>query len=113
MIRRPPRSTLFPYTTLFRSDPVKAVVQVENYLYATSQEAQTTLRSILGQAHLDELLSERERLGTALQAGLDQPTHPPGGQGTHAAGQAGGPPPGVERATAPHGGAAPGKRATR
>src|SRR5258708_24651171 len=72
MIRRPPRSTLFPYTTLFRSDPVKAVVQVENYLYATSQEAQTTLRSILGQAHLDELLSERERLGTALQAVIDR-----------------------------------------
>ena len=38
---------------------------MENYLYATSQEAQTTLRSILGQAHLDELLSERERLGAA------------------------------------------------
>ena len=43
-------------------DPVQAVVQVENYLYATSQMAQTTLRSILGRAHLDELLSERERL---------------------------------------------------
>ncbi len=57
-------------------DPVKAVVQVENYLYATSQEAQTTLRSILGQAHLDELLSERERLGTALQAVIDQHTDP-------------------------------------
>jgi regulator of protease activity HflC (stomatin/prohibitin superfamily) len=57
-------------------DPVSAVVQVENYLYATSQEAQTTLRSILGQAHLDELLSERERLGTALQAVIDQHTDP-------------------------------------
>ena len=57
-------------------DPVKSVVQVENYLYATSQEAQTTLRSILGQAHLDELLSERERLGTALQAVIDQHTDP-------------------------------------
>jgi regulator of protease activity HflC (stomatin/prohibitin superfamily) len=55
-------------------DPVNAVVQVENYLYATSQEAQTTLRSILGQAHLDELLSERERLGIALQAVIDQHT---------------------------------------
>ncbi len=43
-------------------DPLQAVIQVENYLYATSQEAQTTLRSILGQAHLDELLSERDRL---------------------------------------------------
>ena len=40
-----------------------AIVQVENFLYATSQEAQTTLRSILGQAHLGELLAERERLG--------------------------------------------------
>jgi regulator of protease activity HflC (stomatin/prohibitin superfamily) len=57
-------------------DPVKAVVQVENYLYATSQEAQTTLRSILGQAHLDELLSERERLGTSLQAVIDLHTDP-------------------------------------
>jgi regulator of protease activity HflC (stomatin/prohibitin superfamily) len=57
-------------------DPVLAVVQVENYLYATSQEAQTTLRSILGQAHLDELLAERERLGTMLQAVIDQHTEP-------------------------------------
>ena len=57
-------------------DPVKAVVQVENYLYATSQEAQTTLRSILGQAHLDELLSERDRLGNALQTVIDQHTDP-------------------------------------
>jgi regulator of protease activity HflC (stomatin/prohibitin superfamily) len=57
-------------------DPVNAVVQVENYLYATSQEAQTTLRSILGQAHLDELLSERERLGQMLQEVLDQHTDP-------------------------------------
>jgi len=57
-------------------DPVNAVVQVENYLYATSQEAQTTLRSILGQAHLDELLSERERLGNALQEVIDQHTDP-------------------------------------
>ena len=57
-------------------DPVKAVVQVENYLYATSQEAQTTLRSILGQAHLDELLSERERLGQMLQEVIDAHTDP-------------------------------------
>jgi regulator of protease activity HflC (stomatin/prohibitin superfamily) len=57
-------------------DPVSSVVQVENYLYATSQEAQTTLRSILGQAHLDELLSERERLGLALQEVIDQHTDP-------------------------------------
>jgi regulator of protease activity HflC (stomatin/prohibitin superfamily) len=57
-------------------DPIRAVVQVENYLYATSQEAQTTLRSILGQAHLDELLSERERLGGMLQHVIDEHTDP-------------------------------------
>jgi regulator of protease activity HflC (stomatin/prohibitin superfamily) len=57
-------------------DPVRAVVQVENYLYATSQMAQTTLRSILGQAHLDELLSERERLGVMLQHVIDEHTDP-------------------------------------
>ena len=56
--------------------PVNAVVQVENYLYATSQEAQTSLRSILGQAHLDELLSERERLGQMLQHVIDEHTDP-------------------------------------
>ncbi len=57
-------------------DPVNAVVAVENFLYATSQEAQTTLRSILGQAHLDELLSERERLGHMLQEVIDNHTDP-------------------------------------
>jgi regulator of protease activity HflC (stomatin/prohibitin superfamily) len=57
-------------------DPLKAVVQVGNFLYATSQEAQTSLRSILGQAHLDELLSERERLGVMLQEVIDQHTDP-------------------------------------
>ena len=57
-------------------NPVHAVIQVENYLYATSQEAQTTLRSILGQAHLDELLSEREKLGAMLQEVIDQHTDP-------------------------------------
>jgi regulator of protease activity HflC (stomatin/prohibitin superfamily) len=57
-------------------DPVRAIVQVENYLYATSQMAQTTLRSILGQAHLDELLSERERLAAILQKVIDEHTDP-------------------------------------
>ena len=57
-------------------DPIKSVVQVENYLYATSQEAQTTLRSILGQAHLDELLSERDRLAVRLQQVIDEHTDP-------------------------------------
>jgi regulator of protease activity HflC (stomatin/prohibitin superfamily) len=57
-------------------DPNKAVVQVENFLYATSQEAQTTLRSILGNAALDELLAERERLGAMIQEVIDQHTDP-------------------------------------
>jgi len=57
-------------------EPDKAVVQVENYLYATSQLAQTTLRSILGQALLDELLSEREKLNVALQRVIDEHTQP-------------------------------------
>jgi regulator of protease activity HflC (stomatin/prohibitin superfamily) len=57
-------------------DPVQAVVQVEDFLYATSQMAQTTLRSILGQCHLDELLSERERLGQMLQEVIDLHTDP-------------------------------------
>ena len=54
----------------------EAVVQVENYLYATSQIAQTTLRSILGQAELDELLSEREKQNQALQQVIDRQTEP-------------------------------------
>jgi regulator of protease activity HflC (stomatin/prohibitin superfamily) len=57
-------------------EPDKAVVQVENYLYATSQLSQTTLRSILGQALLDELLSEREKLNVALQQVIDEHTQP-------------------------------------
>ena len=57
-------------------EPDKAVVQVENYLYATSQLAQTTLRSVLGEALLDELLSEREKLNIALQNVIDQHTQP-------------------------------------
>ena len=52
-------------------DPLKAVIQVENYLYATSQLAQTTLRSILGQAVLDEILSARDKLNQELQTILD------------------------------------------
>ena len=57
-------------------DPSRAVVQVENYLYATSQLAQTTLRSVLGQAMLDELLSEREKLNIELQKVIDEHTNP-------------------------------------
>jgi regulator of protease activity HflC (stomatin/prohibitin superfamily) len=54
----------------------EAVIEVENYLYATSQIAQTTLRSILGQAELDELLSEREKQNQALQQVIDRQTEP-------------------------------------
>jgi regulator of protease activity HflC (stomatin/prohibitin superfamily) len=54
----------------------EAVVQVEDYLFATSQIAQTTLRSILGQQELDELLSEREKLNQALQQVIDRQTEP-------------------------------------
>ena len=57
-------------------DPSKAVVKVENYLYATSQLSQTTLRSILGQATLDELLSSRDKLNESLQEILDKHTDP-------------------------------------
>ncbi len=56
--------------------PEKAVIQVENYLYGTSQLSQTTLRSVCGQAELDELLSERETLNRKLQEVIDQQTEP-------------------------------------
>lgn len=56
--------------------PNSAVVSVENYLYATSQLAQTTLRSVLGQVELDDLLSKREELNERLQSILDQHTDP-------------------------------------
>src|SRR5215213_8582335 len=57
-------------------DPSRAVVEVENYLYATSQLAQTTLRSVLGQAELDELLSQRDKLNVELQEIIDRHTDP-------------------------------------
>ena len=57
-------------------DPRRAVVEVENYMYATSQLAQTTLRSVLGQAELDDLLASRERLNQELQRILDHQTDP-------------------------------------
>lgn len=55
-------------------DPVKAIIQVEDYLFATGQLAQTTLRSVCGQMELDELLSEREKINGELQQILDQQT---------------------------------------
>jgi regulator of protease activity HflC (stomatin/prohibitin superfamily) len=57
-------------------EPLKAVVEVEDYLYATSQLAQTTLRSVCGEAELDELLAEREKLNTRIQTILDKHTDP-------------------------------------
>jgi len=57
-------------------DPEKAIIEVDDYLYATSQLAQTTLRSILGQAELDDLLSNREKINFELQDVLDKHTDP-------------------------------------
>ncbi|UCC78823.1 MAG: slipin family protein [Candidatus Zixiibacteriota bacterium] len=57
-------------------DPQKAIVDVEDYIYATSQIAQTTLRSILGQAELDDLLSNREKINQELQKIIDEQTEP-------------------------------------
>jgi regulator of protease activity HflC (stomatin/prohibitin superfamily) len=57
-------------------DPNKAIVEVENFLLATSQIAQTTLRSVLGKADLDQLLAERERLNEDLQKIIDEQTEP-------------------------------------
>jgi regulator of protease activity HflC (stomatin/prohibitin superfamily) len=57
-------------------DPLRAIVEVENYLYATSQLAQTRLRSVLGEVGLDDLLSQREKLNQRLQDTLDQHTDP-------------------------------------
>ncbi|PYV09403.1 MAG: hypothetical protein DMG07_23290, partial [Acidobacteria bacterium] len=57
-------------------NPNRAINEVENYLYATSQLAQTTLRSILGEVELDDLLSQREKLNVKLQAVLDHQTDP-------------------------------------
>lgn len=56
--------------------PEKAVIQVENYLYGTSQLAQTTLRSVCGQAELDDLLADRERINQQLQQIIDEQTEP-------------------------------------
>jgi regulator of protease activity HflC (stomatin/prohibitin superfamily) len=57
-------------------DPERAVVAVEDYLFATSQIAQTTLRSVLGQSELDELLSERDKINQKLQRIIDEHTEP-------------------------------------
>ncbi|MFH1116382.1 MAG: slipin family protein [Pseudomonadota bacterium] len=57
-------------------EPTKAVIDVENYLYATSQLAQTTLRSVCGQSELDELLAERDKINLQIQEILDRQTEP-------------------------------------
>jgi regulator of protease activity HflC (stomatin/prohibitin superfamily) len=57
-------------------DPSRAIVEVEDYMYATSQLAQTTLRSVLGEAELDQLLSERDEINKSLQDILDRQTDP-------------------------------------
>lgn len=57
-------------------DPAKAVIEVQDYIYATSQMAQTTLRSVLGEAELDELLAEREKINQKLQRIIDKETDP-------------------------------------
>ena len=68
--------------------PEKAVIQVENYLYGTSQLAQTTLRSVCGQAELDELLAERESINQKLQEIIDHADRAVGRQGARGRGQA-------------------------
>jgi regulator of protease activity HflC (stomatin/prohibitin superfamily) len=64
-------------------EPIKAVVEIQNYLVGTSQIAQTTLRSILGKAELDELLARREQLNDQLQIVIDDLTEPWGVKVTH------------------------------
>ncbi|MBN2225429.1 MAG: slipin family protein [Deltaproteobacteria bacterium] len=64
-------------------DPNKAIVEVENYMYATSQLAQTTLRSILGQEDLDDMLAEREKINNRIQEVLDKNTDPWGVKVSH------------------------------
>lgn len=57
-------------------DPIKATIEVQNYEFATSQMAQTTLRSVLGEMELDDILSEREKINNKLQTILDKQTDP-------------------------------------
>lgn len=64
-------------------DPQKAIIEVENYLVATSQLSQTTLRSVLGQSELDDILSQREKINQRLQQIIDSQTEPWGVKVTH------------------------------
>ena len=67
-----------PWTlwSIFVLDPEAAIIKVENFLKATSLIAQTTLRSVIGQAELDELLSQREKISQRLQEIIDRQTEP-------------------------------------
>jgi regulator of protease activity HflC (stomatin/prohibitin superfamily) len=60
-------------------DPIKATINVQNYMFAVSQQAQTSLRSIIGQSEMDELLSDRDRVNRQLQRVIDEPTEGPWG----------------------------------
>jgi regulator of protease activity HflC (stomatin/prohibitin superfamily) len=60
-------------------DPIKAVVNVQNYLFAVSQQAQTSLRSIIGQSEMDQLLAERDAVNRELRRNIDEPTEGPWG----------------------------------
>ena len=60
-------------------DPVKAIINVQNYPYAVSQVAQTSLRSVIGQSNMDELLSERQKVNAHLKDVIDAPTEEPWG----------------------------------
>jgi hypothetical protein len=60
-------------------DPIKAVVNVQNYMFAVSQQAQTSLRSIIGQSEMDQLLAERESVNRELRRVIDEPTEGPWG----------------------------------
>src|SRR2546430_2571776 len=93
-------------------DPVKAVIGVENYLYATSQLAQTTLRSVLGETELDELLMSREKINNILKNIIDKRTETSGTQLTAGEGKGAGRPPQMKRAVgreAGDGGGGPGQ----
>jgi regulator of protease activity HflC (stomatin/prohibitin superfamily) len=60
-------------------DPIKAIINVQNYTYAVSQVAQTSLRSVIGQSDMDQLLSEREKVNARLKETIDEPTEQPWG----------------------------------
>ena len=60
-------------------DPIKAVINVQNYMFAVSQQAQTSLRSIIGQSEMDQLLAERETVNRELRRTIDEPTEGPWG----------------------------------